>query len=152
MIPDAPAAIGRDRSLLRLEDEVGALMRRARRVVAERARLMHPDLQPGAYVVLAQVTEQGPLRAADLCVALGVDKAAVSRQIQHLVEIGLVESTPDPGDGRATLLSASADGRRRLTEVSHQRREFLQERLASWSDADLEDFVAALGRYNATLN
>ena len=42
-----------------------------------------------------------------------MDKGAVSRQVQHLTELGLIERTPDPADGRAALLAVTDDARRR---------------------------------------
>jgi DNA-binding MarR family transcriptional regulator len=104
-----------------------------------------------SYLMLAHLAETGPLRSSALAATFGVDKAAVSRQVQHLVDLDLLDKTPDPADGRATLLAPSEDACRRLGEVRQQRRRRLDERLGDWSDADLEDLVAALGRYNRTL-
>ena len=134
-----------------LEHEVGVLIRRVRRAIGERARAVHPDLQPMSYLMLAHLAESGPLRSSALAEIFGVDKGAVSRQVQHLVELELLDRTPDPADGRATLLSPSEDARRRLREVQKQRRRRLDERLGDWSESDLEALVAALGRYNRTL-
>ena len=81
-----------------------------------------------------------------------IDKGAVSRQLQHLDELGLVERTPDPADGRATLVAASDDAVRRLADVAEHRRKWLDEQLGDWSAEELADFAATLGRYNAALN
>ena len=141
----------RDETVRALEHEVGVLIRRVRRAIGERARSVHPDLQPMSYLMLAHLAESGPQRSSALAETFGVDKAAVSRQVQHLADLALLDRAPDPADGRATLLSASEDACRRLGEVRLQRRRRLDERLGDWSDADLEDLVAALGRYNRTL-
>src|SRR5436190_973890 len=95
---------------------------------------------------------EGPLRASALCTAFDMDKASVSRQAQHLLDLGLVDRTPDPDDGRATLLSVSDDGRRRIADVADHRRKLLAERLGDWSADDLEAFGAMLNRYNAALS
>lgn len=134
-----------------LEHEVGVLIQRVRRAIIERARAVHPDLQKMSYLMLAHLAESGPQRSSALAETFGVDKAVVSRQVQHLADLALVERTPDPDDGRAMLLSASEEGRRRLGEVRKQRRQRLDERLEDWSDADLASLVDALGRYNRTL-
>lgn len=138
-------------TLRRLELEVGVMIRRVRRVVALRARDVHPELQASSYLMLTHVRDNGPVRAAALCTVFDLDKAAVSRQLQHLVDLGLVERTPDPDDGRATLVSISDDGRRRLADVADQRRKLLVERLGGWSADELAGFVDMLSRYNATL-
>lgn len=136
----------------RLEQEVGVLLRRVRRAVGERARLVHADLHPSAYFLLAHINEHGPIRASALVEAMDLDKGAMSRGVQHLIALGLVERTPDPADGRATLLSVSAEGRTRLADMAVHRRKRLDERLSGWSDAELGAFVSELARYNATLD
>ena len=135
-----------------LEHEVGVLIRRVRRAIGERARAVHPDLQPMSYLLLAHLAETGPMRSSALAETFGADKGAVSRQVQHLFGLGLLDKAPDPEDGRATLLSPSDDARRRLDEITQQRRRRLDERLGEWSDEDLDALVTALGRYNQTLS
>ena len=43
----------RDEQLRRLEGEVGVLIRRIRKVIHERARAVHEDMQPTSYLLLA---------------------------------------------------------------------------------------------------
>ena len=42
----------RSQTLGTLEHEVGVVIRRVKRVIGERARAVHEDLQPGSYLVL----------------------------------------------------------------------------------------------------
>ncbi|MGH3361580.1 MAG: MarR family winged helix-turn-helix transcriptional regulator [Nocardioides sp.] len=134
-----------------LEHEMGVLIRRVRRVIGERARAVHPDLQPMSYLLLARLAEAGPMRSSALAGTFGIDKGAISRQVRHLSELQLIEKTADPADGRATLLAASREAVRRLEEVRRERRALLDERLHGWSEDDLSGFVADLARYNQTL-
>jgi DNA-binding MarR family transcriptional regulator len=143
--------VSRADSLRLLEQEVAVLIRRVRRVIHERARLVHPDLQPASYLMLGYLDERGPTRSSALAERFGIDKGAISRQVQHLVDLDLLERTPDPEDGRATLLSVTEVARVRLDEVTRHRRRYLDERLGDWSEEDLTSFVAALARYNAAL-
>ena len=53
-------------SLRHLEREVGVLIRRIRRVIGERARLVHPDLQPASYLMLSWLVDEGPVRASSM--------------------------------------------------------------------------------------
>ncbi|QYJ03880.1 MarR family transcriptional regulator [Nocardioides panacisoli] len=141
----------RDDALQHIEHELGVLLRRARRVVAQRAAEVHPDLQTGAYLMLGHLQRCGALRASALCEVLDLDKAAVSRHVQHLLELGLVDRTPDPEDGRATLIVPSEQGRAQMQQVREQRRRGMDERLADWPTSDLEDLVGLLERYNSAL-
>lgn len=150
--PSSEAAARRAAGLAALEREVGVLVRRVRRVIHERARLVHPSLQPAAYLMLAHLADGGPQRSSAMADAFGIDKGAISRQVQQLEELGLVERSPDPDDGRATLVAATADAVRRLAEVSQERRRWLDAQLAGWADEDLEHFAAELARYNRALN
>ena len=141
----------RSADLRRIEGEVGVLIRRVKRVLAERARMLHPDLQPLTLVLLGHVMEHGPVRAADLVGTLGLDKSGVSRQVQQLVDLGLVERRADPDDRRATLLAATDDAVRRVSEMRQARSERFDQRLAGWSDDDLARFADQLAAYNAAL-
>jgi DNA-binding MarR family transcriptional regulator len=136
----------------RLEREVGVLIRRVKRVIGERARAVHPDLQPASYLMLSFLAAEGPQRSSVVSERFNVDKGAISRQVQHLTGLGLLEREPDPVDGRAMLISASADAVRRLEAVDHDRRRWLEEQLVDWSSDDLRGFVAALARYNQALD
>lgn len=142
----------RAESLRRLEHEVNVMVRRIRRVLWERARAVHPELQAGSYLMLGYLADHGPVRASTVAEALCLDKGAVSRQLQHLQELGLVDRTPDPDDGRATLVSATDTAVTRMEQVAEDRREFLDERLEDWSEEDLTSFVGALDRYNVALD
>ena len=136
----------------RLEQEVGVLIRRVKRVIGERARAVHPDLQPASYLMLMFLGAEGPQRSSVVSERFGVDKGAISRQVQHLCDLGLLVREPDPLDGRASLVSASADAVRRMQAVDRDRRRWLEEQLVEWSEDDLREFVASLGRYNTALD
>jgi DNA-binding MarR family transcriptional regulator len=139
-------------SLRHLEREVGVLIRRIKRVIGERARLVHEDLQPASYLMLSWLVDEGPVRASAMVERFNIDKGAISRQLQHLDELGLVVRTPDPDDGRATLVAASDDARHRLADVTEHRRKWLDEQLADWTAEELETFATTLEKYNRALN
>lgn len=135
-----------------LEQQVGVMIRRIRRIIGERSRAVHPDLQPSSYLMLTWLGQHGPQRASSMAEAFGIDKGAISRQIQHLVDLGLVDRAPDPDDGRATLVSATPDAVSRMAAVNEERRAWLDDRLRDWSDEELSGIVELLGRYNAALD
>lgn len=144
--------MSRAEELGRLEQEVGVLIRRVKRVIGERARAVHPDLQPASYLMLTYLASSGPQRSSAMSERFGVDKGAISRQVQHLCDLGLLLREPDPLDGRASLISASPDAVRRMQAVDRDRRRWLEEQLAEWSEDDLRQFVSGLARYNAALD
>ncbi len=140
-----------DETLRSLEHEMSVLVRRIRRVIAERARMLHPDLSPVAYSMLMALNDSGPRRASDLVEIFSIDKGAVSRQVQTLLELGLIERNPDPEDRRAMILAISEEGHRRLADIASVRRHEVGQRLEAWSEEDLGAFVRSLARYNDAL-
>jgi len=135
-----------------LEQEVGVLIRRVRRVIGERSRAVHAQLQPASYLMLGYLVSEGPMRASAMAEAFDIDKGAISRQIGHLEELGLVERTPDPEDGRASLVSASAEAVRRLEDVANDRRRWVSEQLADWPEERLALLAGELASYNEALS
>src|SRR5690348_10187668 len=109
-----PSRPNRGDSLHQIEHEVSALIRRIRRVIGDRARALHPDIQPSSYLLVAHVAEFGPVRSSAVVEAFGIDKGAVSRQVQHLVDLELLTREQDPDDGRAWLLTVTDQTRQRL--------------------------------------
>ncbi len=140
-----------DETLRALEHEMSVLVRRIRRVIAERARMLHPELSPVAYSMLMALNDTGPRRASDLVEMFSIDKGAVSRQVQALLELDLIERTPDEEDRRAMILVISQEGHRRLATIAQTRRKEISARLEDWSDDELGSFVRSLARYNVAL-
>ncbi|WP_210438883.1 MarR family winged helix-turn-helix transcriptional regulator [Nocardioides xinjiangensis] len=138
--------------LRRIESEVGTLIRRVKRVMGERAREVHPDLHPMTFLILTHLAKEGPMRGADLSDAFGMDKGGVSRQVQALVDLGLVERRPDAEDRRAILLDATEEGRKRLEVMRRRRSDRFDQRLSGWSDAEVERFADQLAEYNRFLS
>jgi DNA-binding MarR family transcriptional regulator len=135
-------------AFVRLEREIGLLLRRSRAISARLARELHPDLDGAAYGLLALLRDAGPLRASSLVTRLGLDKSTVSRQIANLVDLGLVDRAPDPADGRAQVLTPSAEGSARLSRIREARRARWESDMADWP----RDDVVRLGELLARLN
>jgi DNA-binding MarR family transcriptional regulator len=135
-----------------LEHEIGTLLRRIRRGLADRAVQVHPELNPTSYMLLSTLNEHGARRAADLAELFALDKGSVSRVVHQLLELGLIERSPDPADGRASILSVTDDAVRRLAEVREHRREHFDDRLTGWEPAEIEELSAHLARFNLALS
>ena len=145
-------AITRDddahQAFVHLEREIGLLLRRSRAISARLAAELHPDLDGAAYGLLALLQDAGPQRASDLVTRVGLDKSTVSRQVATLVDLGLVDRTADPDDGRAQVLTPSAEGSARLASIREVRRARWEADLADWPAED----VGTLGERLARLN
>jgi DNA-binding MarR family transcriptional regulator len=135
-------------SIRSLEQELLTLFRQVRRGSASRARWIHPDLQLGGYAVLLWVAANDGARSADVASALGMDKGAVSRQIDQLERLGLLDRVSDPHDRRAQALVLTAAGSQGISALQDHGRIELRRRLATWSDAEIGQFAGLLRRYN----
>jgi DNA-binding MarR family transcriptional regulator len=133
---------------VRLEREIGLLLRRSRALSTRLAAELHPDLDGAAYGLLALLQDAGPLRASDLVARLGLDKSTVSRQVASLVDLGLVDRAPDPDDGRAQVLTPSAEGAARLAGIREARCARWEADLSDWPTEDIATLGELLGRLN----
>lgn len=127
------------------------MVRRVKRVIADRAVSVHPELQGISYLILSWVNRSGPVRASSIAEQFRIDKGALSRQLQHMTELALIERTPDPEDRRASLISLTEDARSRLAQVVAEQRKIADVRLTDWSTAELETFAHDLKRYSDAL-
>ncbi|MET3962502.1 DNA-binding MarR family transcriptional regulator [Marmoricola sp. OAE513] len=148
----APRDARRDEAISGLEHEIGLLLRRIRRGTAERAAQVDPALSATAYPLLVTLHAFGPHRAADLADLFALDKGAVSRAVHQLLELGLIERTPDPADGRASILSVTPYAEERMAVVVEARREAVGEKLADWDPESIAGLAAGLARFNAAIS
>ncbi|MFL6022325.1 MAG: MarR family winged helix-turn-helix transcriptional regulator [Marmoricola sp.] len=148
----ASESVRRDGAIRDLEHEIGKLLRRVRRGLAERATLVDPALNATAYPLLVTLNEFGPHRAADLADLFALDKGAVSRVVHQLVELGLIERTPDPKDGRASILQVTEKARAKMAELADRRREEFGERLADWEPESIVDLARGLAKFNSAIS
>lgn len=143
--------LDRDQALRGLEHEIGRLVRRIRRGLAERAARVDPGLTASAYPLLVALVELGPHRAADLVDVFALDKGAVSRAVHQLLELGLIERTPDPQDGRASILSATPKATERLAATKESRHQEIGAHLAGWTSTSIAELAEGLARFNTAV-
>jgi DNA-binding MarR family transcriptional regulator len=110
-----------------------------------------PGLTITGVTLLGVLARGGERRCGDLAGELGIDASAVSRKLAELERLGLVRRRPDPADGRAALLSATARGTAVLATLRTRFFAAVAASLAHWDDADLEHLAAALERLHADL-
>ena len=80
-------------------------------LVAQRAGLA---IQPGQYPVLAALDEYGPLTVGELAQSMRISQPAITRNVERLVDAGLIEARRSDADRRQKIVSLSAAGRRML--------------------------------------
>jgi DNA-binding MarR family transcriptional regulator len=120
-----------------------AIVRTARRLRQEAAGAGGGELTPTAAAALATVERHGPLTPSDLAEIERVKRPTATRTLRVLGEAGLVERTPDPADGRSSLVSVTAAGRERLRRLRGRKNAYLARRMRDLPDAEVEALTHA---------
>ncbi len=134
----------------RAADALATLLNRQTRVGLYRsvtAGLGDLGVNPATYTVISGIARYGPISAAGLAPLAGVERSVASRYAARLAEGGLVARTPDPADGRSTLLSLTVDGDRVIALMRERLGEELDRRLSDWPDGLAESFVDGFERF-----
>jgi DNA-binding MarR family transcriptional regulator len=132
----------------RIADEIGHLFAQTRSMSVRAANVIDPSLQVAGLWVIRWLGRYGPATAGAVATGTSMDKSAVSRQVRALRDLGLIESEPDPEDGRSARLRVSDHGRASLEAVGTITRAEFRSRFADWSDDDLSTFEHLLARLN----
>jgi DNA-binding MarR family transcriptional regulator len=123
----------------------------SRRAARERSRLSGVDLLPTAVWTLAAVNRLGPVRLTELAAEMELEPSRVSKEVNRLVDAGLVAQETDTSDRRAIQITATdkgADAWRRYRKAVDQQ---LARTLDSWSDRDLNQLSSLLTRLSAAV-
>jgi DNA-binding MarR family transcriptional regulator len=129
-----------------LEAELVDMWRRGRIQSRERARAIDPKLDPACYPLLAILAREEAVPMSALVAELGVEKSTLTRQIDAVVRLGLVERRPDPQDARARQVALTEPGRVQLTELRESAIAQWRERLSRWDPADVRQLTILLRR------
>ncbi len=90
-------------------------------------RLASRGLNRTQTIIMTALSRHPGLQALELCVPAGVEPANVTRTLQSLERLGLLERRPHPTDGRAHLFF--------LTDAGHSLARELSEEIHAISDA-----------------
>ena len=135
--PDAEPAEARAAAVRALEAEFSELITHFRRLIIENANRVSPGMLPGAYKTLTTIARCEQVPASTLAERMLMDKGQVSRAIRELEDLGLVERSPDPRDGRSSLLRLTDVGTERLAAARLPQEGMLLQTLHEWSIDDI---------------
>ena len=115
---------------------IGQLTRRLR---SARGGLSHSLLS-----TLVSVAKHGPIRLADLAQAELVSAPSITRLVAELEGKALVSRTPDPADGRASLIQVTDAGLEAVQVARWVRQQMVAELLGPLSADEVASIEAAL--------
>lgn len=133
-----------DDPIAELESELVDMWRRGRARTRHRAHAIDPRLDPTCYPLLVVLTRHEQLSMSALVAELDVEKSTLTRQIDAVIRLGLVERHIAPNDGRVRLVGLTEKGRRSLHEVSTTATEEWRQRLAQWDRAEITELTRLL--------
>jgi len=137
------------------DELVDGILSASRALVAVAARSLATvaeDVTLAQYRALVELASRGPLRSADLALALTVDRSTATRMCDRLVRKGLVTRRRVDQDRRAVRISLTPAGQELVAEVSRRRRAEIRRIVRrmpashrEWVSEALHSFAAAAG-------
>ncbi|GAA3619139.1 hypothetical protein GCM10022419_125860 [Nonomuraea rosea] len=126
-----------------LEQALGQLLlRRNRRALYNAALDSAPTgVDRQTYPVLSGLARLGPQSAARLADEVGIDRSGASRYADRLEAAGLLERSPDPSDGRATLLALTPAGHAAVAGLRNALTRHLAGLIADWPDGRAQALI-----------
>jgi DNA-binding MarR family transcriptional regulator len=88
-------------------------------------------------------TSTAALTPSELAGIERVKRPTVTRTLGCLEREGLVDRTPDPADGRSSLVAINADGRERLRRLRGRKNAYLARRMRDLSTDEIETLERA---------
>jgi DNA-binding MarR family transcriptional regulator len=121
-----------------------AVARTARRLRQEAfAAEGRGELSPSLSAALATIDVHGPLTPSELAERERVKRPTATRILANLDRLGLVTRTPDPDDGRASLVATTAAGRALLRRLRTRKNAYLAKRMRGLEADEVETLERA---------
>ncbi|WP_155357982.1 MarR family winged helix-turn-helix transcriptional regulator [Acrocarpospora macrocephala] len=131
---------------LALGEQINALLSATRALSERSAAHFHADLQPAAFHIARWLYAFGPARPSAIAEAVSMDRSSTSTLIGKMRSLGLLDSSPAPGDRRSIIVGLSERGRRRVAATLEDRGKEFYARTQDWSEDDLTCLIELLGR------
>lgn len=126
-----------------LAAELRFVMSRLKRQL--RAHSTHGDLTATQIAVLLRLERDGPASVSELARAEGIRTQSMGTAITPLETSGLIAGSPDPADGRRTILSLTAACRSLIKEGRSARQDWLSRTIrARLSSGEQQQLAAAV--------
>ncbi|MGA7205081.1 MAG: MarR family winged helix-turn-helix transcriptional regulator [Specibacter sp.] len=133
----------RDEDIQTVFDHLHEISRRAN----ARSRTLGEPLTFVEHSLLRFIAATPGARATDIAAAFSLNRSTVSRQVNTLIELGLVHYQVGEA-GRGRILALTDHGIAALARSAAVQHGIVTDRLSGWSDAEITSFAQALARYN----
>ena len=99
------------------------------------------------FPLLVLAARFGPLGVVDLAGRVGRDYTTVSRQLDRLESLGLVERSAAPHDRRVRLVAATPAGKAMNDRIDAARERILRAGFADWEAGEVDDLARLMTRF-----
>lgn len=123
--------------------EIGEQIQRLARII--RHRSLRLPIAPHQARALRAIGRE-PIRPARLAEKLGITPRAVTDVVDSLTDAGLIQSTPDPTDRRAKIVSVTSEGEKHLEALRASRASIAEEVFAPLSPDERDTLGQLLSR------
>lgn len=101
------------------------------------------------FVVLSEIVDRGPVNQSQLIGGLVIEKSNLSKIAKKLKAQGLIDTSPSPDDGRATLLSVTGAGQAVWKDCMDRLSMWTTDWLRPLSPAEVTGVIQVLERLKA---
>ena len=125
-------------------DDVAALQDVSLRLTRKLRKRSETELTMSQVSALSTIERNGPMRVGELARREQISKSSVTRLVAKLEQIGYLERSVDPGDGRSSVVALTTYGHDLLAAARARANEFLAIQVARLSEDDRRAILAAL--------
>ncbi|MCB9082372.1 MAG: MarR family transcriptional regulator [Lewinellaceae bacterium] len=120
--------------------------KRLKQYFQQQLLLLDAGITIDQWVMLQSVEHTPGINQLDLAKAVFKDAPTVTRMIDLLVNKGLLERRPDPGDRRRFCIHLTPAGQAKIQEVLPHMRQFRQEAWAGLTEGETETLMSLLNK------
>lgn len=131
-----------------LDDQIGFILRQVsqRHAAIFASGIGDPDLTATQWAVLAKLLERGPCSQNRLGRRTAMDAATIKGVVDRLGRRGLIETRPDPEDGRRLEVALSPAGQALAERIVPNALRVTEETLAPLDEAERTVLIGLLRR------
>jgi MarR family transcriptional regulator, lower aerobic nicotinate degradation pathway regulator len=131
-----------------LDDQIGFILRQVsqRHAAIFAAGIGEQDVTATQWAVLAKLLERGPCSQNRLGRRTAMDAATIKGVVDRLGKRGLIETRPDPEDGRRLEVALSPAGQALAQRMAPNALRITEETLAPLDEAERATLIALLRR------
>lgn len=131
-----------------LDDQIGFILRQVsqRHAAIFAAGIGEQDVTATQWAVLAKLLERGPCSQNRLGRRTAMDAATIKGVVDRLGKRGLIETRPDPEDGRRLEVALSPAGQALAERIAPNALRITEETLAPLDQAERATLIALLRR------